>query len=226
MNNRLITWLMVLILVLTLIVAALVLHPGGKKPAQESTPPQETTAAAAAETKAPTPVPTPEPSKAPAELSFDDVKQLIQEAMDLYCGIFLWQDTVDHNDSIPSGSDQFPAYYRVTEVNSMDALRQLCRKHYTDTVTERIIGYHEWLEQDGKLYVSQSMGLGGPTAERMDVSFRRVSDTQYSVHIIGYATGASGLMKWGEDDVLLDYVDGFWVWETTFSDSGAEINPA
>lgn len=174
----------------------------------------ELSTVAPAETEPPAPTETPE--MAPADLSFQDISDLIRDAAKLYCGVFLWQSTVDHNDSIPSGSDQFYDYYRVTEADTLDDLRSLCQQHFTREMTETLLETHQWLEQDGKLYVSQSMGIGGPVTEELAVSFQRTSDTTYAVHLIGsmFLDTASPLTA--ETDETLEYIDGHWVWNHLF----------
>lgn len=173
-------------------------------------------------TPTPTPTPPPEPTKAPADLSFRDISELIQEAAELYCGVFLWQDSVDTSDTI----DQDYGYYRVREANSKAELYQLCLKHYSKECTDEMFSYHDWIERNGKLYVSRSMGLGGPVTEQADISIHRDSDTQYTIHFVSYFNGASGLLYLGESDIHLNYLDGCWVWDDVFDNDAMDVRQA
>lgn len=142
-------------------------------------------------------------------VSEDLLRVQFKESVSLYYDLFLTQD-VDRNDSIPT-SEYFGAYYRVKQADSLEGLRTYCRQYYTEEIVSSLTdGTNlKWKEQNGKLYVSQAYGLGGPSVDSVDMIVHKDSASHYTIDCHCYWDAGF------EDDITvhLIQVNGYWVWD-------------
>ena len=69
---------------------------------------------------------------------------------------------------------------------------------------------NDYVEQNGKLYMSQTLGIGGPVVTKVEMSIRKDSDTRYTVAM----TESYEETMTSQSERHLIQVDGSWVWDS------------
>ena len=150
----------------------------------------------------------------PNASDFELVKESFKAASKLYSGIFLTQEDVNMSDVI-RGTNVYGEegdMYQVPQANTVEELKDYCRKIYSAEMVKELMAMHSFQETGGKLYIDQTLGLGGPVATAADMRITKDRDDQYTVEIVEY-------YDYSEEGVEpfvahLNYVDGNWVWDT------------
>jgi hypothetical protein len=77
----------------------------------------------------------------------------------------------------------------------------MAKGYYEEGVAETVVAYKEWVEQDGKLYVSATEGLGGIWPERVSIAVEKetICATELSVVSICQENFTSRPMKSNTD---------------------------
>lgn len=117
-------------------------------------------------------------------------------------------------------------FYAVTAdgVNSKESLRELTHNYFTYDITDEMMSYKGWVEQNGKLYVSETFGLGGVAPDALYISVNKVSDINYE--IIVYELSFQGKpSETLSDPIIMHYLweDGHWVFDTILCYMGKSI---
>jgi hypothetical protein len=161
-----------------------------------------------------------EPAEEPTEEEFDSAyfADLLPKATKYVYDWYLDPVYVDKNDVI---TGQIKAYgltrsfyaVNVPGITTMEALRQQSHQYYTYStigVLEEVYVKQAFVEQDGKLYLTGAIGLGGDSYSKIYVDSKKVSDTQYQVTIYG-----TWSYQEGTDVTTVNYVleDGQWVFD-------------
>lgn len=146
----------------------------------------------------------------------DYIANAIIEAQDFADGWFWETVEIDRNDEITGTMYQqdWP-FYAVTAdgITSYDDLWNQTHRYYTKEITYELMSYHEWIERDGKLYVSQAAGLGGDDLSAMKLQIQKDSDTQYTIVVYPTYTGLGDVEPFTAHYV---YEDGNWVFDHVF----------
>lgn len=93
-------------------------------------------------------------------------------------------------------------------INSKEDIKNLTMQYFSADAAEQLMGYKNWIEKDGRLYVSRADGLGGDTP-LLKVTSRKVSDTLYVAEVD----------EWMFDTMINSYTvncryeNGFWVFD-------------
>ncbi|MCD8107942.1 MAG: tetratricopeptide repeat protein [Oscillospiraceae bacterium] len=148
------------------------------------------------------------------EITAEDIGAAINEAS-LFAWNWFWDNQhTDKTDTIigPYGNGYY-TYERVSEegITTVDDVLALTQQYFTADIAEYIVGYKEWIEQDGVLYVSATEGLGGPgDPNYYEIYAEKTSDTSYNITLYEC---------YSEDDkyqrnFTYSYVDGYWIFDT------------
>lgn len=167
-----------------------------------------------------------EPGSGSAKADFDPlfIEERVRSAGKLYSEVIMWQyedDMLDKTDCLGEPRT-YGSYCRVLIADDYDGLVDYFRKYYTAEATETILKEKKWKEENGKLYVEISFGLGGQLPDYEDVVVSRDSDTKYTVQIIEYypSFDLQGNPTLDQDSRTLHllYENGEWVWDDYLDD--------
>ena len=167
-----------------------------------------------------------EPGSGSAKADFDPafIEEKIRSAGRLYSEVIMWQyedNMLDKTDCLGE-PHTYGSYCRVLVADDYDSLVDYFHKYYTAEATETILNEKKWKEENGKLYVEISFGLGGQLPDYEDVVVSRDSDTKYTVQIIEYypSFDLQGNPTLDQDSRTLHllYENGVWVWDDYLDD--------
>ena len=153
------------------------------------------------------------------EYTFTDAEiiEAMERAADFAYGWFWDNAHVDHSDVIYSEElfgGTWP-YERVIEegISTKADLLDLTKQYYTQEAAEQMMSQKMWLEQNAGLYVSATEGLGGGTADSIEVQIRKDSAVQYTITVYEYLNGQP--LPWGPSSYEIHYmnVNGYWVFD-------------
>ena len=132
-------------------------------------------------------------------------------ANDLYMHVFLDQEKLDRTDTIKAqGKYGDMTFYHVPQADSKQAFADYCKQFYTAQIVEGLLKENDYVEQNGKLYMSQTLGIGGPVVTKVEMSIRKDSDTRYTVAM----TESYEETMTSQSERHLIQVDGSWVWDS------------
>ena len=112
-------------------------------------------------------------------------------------------------------------YERVTGLNSKAEVLALAQRYYDADTASEAVDLKEWVEQDGKLYVSATEGLGGVWPDRMDIQVERESALSYRITCREYL---SGELYQPPYELRSSYQDGHWVFDQLLVLVGVSIS--
>lgn len=143
-------------------------------------------------------------------LTAEEITAHFVEAADFYDSFFMAQDV--YRDDVITTRDN-TKYFRVKQADSLEAFRDYCRQYYSEEIVKWMTaGYgDEWIEQDGKLYVKEILGVGGPSVSSLDFRIWKDTDTRYTV--VAHE-------KWYDESGNVDQIyhlclnNGNWQWDT------------
>lgn len=152
------------------------------------------------------------PEEKTPEEEFKLISERYKAASELYTNVLLTQKLLDHEDTFTEktkyGETEF---YRVPMANTKYVFTKYCELFYTKEIVDSILSYHEYIERDGKLYMSQSMGLGGPIVTSVEMSIIKDSDFQYTVKMKEFYDNSKDMTSNSEYHLL--FRNGYWVWD-------------
>lgn len=164
--------------------------------------------------------------KKSGETDFEFVKRKYLEARNLCCGTFLWQNDTDTSDTIRDiglGGNELD-FFRVKYANTIEKFMEYCNSIYTENVTQELMQSHIFKEKNGKLYIDQSMGLGGPGVTAVQLKVTRENDEEYSVEIFETWDVEMDTEPY---TLYLKFVNGNWVWNNyIFADDDVIVTSA
>ena len=146
------------------------------------------------------------------------IEERLRSAGKLYSGLILWQEDntmLDKTDWLGE-PNTYESLCRVRVADNYDELVDYFHKYYTAEATEKILRGKEWKEENGKLYVEISFGLGGQTPDYEDVVVTKDSDTQYTVQLIQHYDDFPGSPD--TRTLHLVYENNEWVWDDYLDD--------
>lgn len=152
------------------------------------------------------------PKEKTPEEEFELVSERYKAASELYTNVLLTQKLLDHTDAF-IGATKYgeTEFYRVPQANNKAVFVAYCKMFYTKEVVDSLMTYHEYLERDGKLYMSQSMGVGGPIVTKVEMSIVKNNNSQYTVKMKEYYDNSTDMATSGECHLI--FRDGYWVWD-------------
>lgn len=161
----------------------------------------------------------------PTEGQFSLIRDRYTEANELYSNVITFQESLDKNDMITEKTgDGEKIYYRVPQADTKKEFREYCGKFYTEEVAEEIVGYHKYIERDGKLYMDQSLGLGGPLITAVEIFWNQNNTAQYTLELTEYYDGNTESPVY--ETVHLLRINGEWVFDKIIcADDGVVIMP-
>ncbi len=157
-----------------------------------------------------------EPEEEIPEITAEDIGTAINEASVFAWGWFWDNEHTDKTDTIwapYSRYDEYFTYERVVEegITTVDDVLALAEQYFTADIAEDIVGYKEWIEQDGVLYVSATEGLGGPGEPNYyEIYAEKASDTLYNVTLYECYSEDEKYQR----EFTYSYVNGYWVFDT------------
>lgn len=161
------------------------------------------------------------------DFSVSDIEIAINKASQFAWSWFWDAKEIDIRDSIIGEhyNTEF-VFYAVTAegINSMESLRELAHNYFTYDVVDEMMTYKGWIERDGKLYVSETFGLGGVAPDALYISVDRLKDTEYEIKVYeSYNQGGS--YQTLSNPVTIHYLldDGNWVFDSILCYMGQTI---
>lgn len=106
-------------------------------------------------------------------------------------------------------------YELITEpnINSTEDVKALAAKYYTDNVIKDLMSMKFWIEQDGKLYVSQTDGLGSNIVEKYVIALRKINSQSYKLYVFEYLNNELLVEPY---EVNLTKNNGNWIVDNIF----------
>lgn len=129
---------------------------------------------------------------------------------------FTWNWFYDNQHTDKGDTIQAPyqggtwTYERVTGMNTKTEVLALARSYYDVNTASEAVALKEWVEQDGKLYVSATEGLGGIWPERMDIQVERENALSYRITCREYLFGELYQPPY---ELRYSYQNGNWVFD-------------
>ena len=133
------------------------------------------------------------------------VRERFLDAIDFVHATILNGKYNDKNDTITR--NQIP-YYRLTNANTKSEFRAQLGQYFEDAVAENLFHYSKYVEQDGKLYISQ-LQYGAPACGSCALRVAKDSTSQFTVTVTADFDGSVG-----SSVMHLRNVSGNWVWDT------------
>ena len=99
-------------------------------------------------------------------------------------------------------------------ITSKNDLINLTNKYFTNSITTELMNYKQWYEEDNRLYVSPTDGLGDPLVDTYDVYVEKENDSKYNLKIIGYMNNE--IVDYPHD-VTLELINDNWVLNEIFA---------
>lgn len=99
-------------------------------------------------------------------------------------------------------------------ITSKNDLINLTNKYFTSSITDELMNYKQWYEENNRLYVSPTDGLGDPLVDTYDVYVEKESDSKYNLKIIGYMDNE--IIDYPHD-VTLELINDNWVLNEIFA---------
>ncbi len=156
----------------------------------------------------------------PNDLTNDDIAALIMSAGRFNGDWFYYNTYADKSDTFTGVlNNQEWEYERINYegINSINDLEELCSQYYTSDVIEELfdIQYKNWVEQNGKLYVSAIMGIGGILPDHeYKIYIKSHSSSRYELIVYTYEINSDKF--YGFFPVNITYVNGYWVLDKSF----------
>ena len=159
--------------------------------------------------------------KSPAQIA-----KAIQETSDFTWNWFYDNQYTDKNDLIQApykgGTWTYERVNYAGITKKQDVL-EMAKGYYEEGVAETVVAYKEWVEQDGKLYVSATEGLGGIWPERVSIAVEKENDLCYRIICCEYL---SGELYQPPYEIQYRYQHGNWVFDQPLIHVGVEIEIA
>lgn len=145
---------------------------------------------------------------------FDLVCERYRAASDLYFHVLLVQDWLDQEDKFIMERTNYEEryYYHVPQADTKQEFINYCRQYYTPELVNELIGMHKFIEKNGKLYMDQSWGLGGPIITEVEMTVRKDSDSRYTIGLYEFYDYDRVMNT--STEVHLIKVNGYWVWDS------------
>ena len=118
--------------------------------------------------------------------------------------------------------DEWP-YYAVDYegIHSVADLRALAHQHFNNSAIDEMIKNKDFIERNGKLYISGAEELGGGFSAIVFLGWKKLSDGDCEFYIVEEPEGT----YYGYTTVLhYRYENGEWGFDTPFLDSSTEIH--
>lgn len=133
-------------------------------------------------------------------------------ANDLYMHVYLDQVNLDQKDTLKAqGRYGEMTYYRVPQANTKQEFSEYCKQFYSADIVEDLLKNNDYIERNGKLYMSQTLGIGGPLITKVEMSVQKNSDTRYTVTMTE-SYGAA--IPSQTEEIHLIKTNGAWVWDS------------
>lgn len=161
-------------------------------------------------------------------LSNEQICNVIHEASE-FAWEWFWDSAeghIDENDTyIGTYADFYEWEYKRVDhegIHSVEDVIELTKHYFTEEVATKLVKLKEWHVEDNALYVSEPEGIGGVEGSRYDVNITKETDTRYRLTICEYLSDGS---FWeGPYDVGLEYIDGYWVFDSVLVGAPSKIN--
>lgn len=149
-----------------------------------------------------------------------DIEKIISNA-----GIFAWNWFYDNTHTDKSKAvtkhvtadwgEYDTAFEPITEksIKSKNDLINLTNQYFTESVTEELMNYKQWYEENNQLYVSQTDGLGDPLIDGYDIFVQKDNDSKYTLKVVSYFNDETE----PPHDVSLELINGKWVLNEIFA---------
>lgn len=159
-------------------------------------------------------------SKQAAETDEIDIEKVISDA-----GIFAWNWFYDNSHTDKSNTitkhvtadwgEYDTVFEPITEksIKSKNDLVNLTNQYFTKSVTEELMNYKQWYEENNQLYVSQTDGLGDPLIDEYDIFVQKDNDSKYTLKVVSYFNGKTEPPY----EVSLELINGNWVLNDIFA---------
>jgi len=135
---------------------------------------------------------------------------------------WFWDPTeIDRTDTFSQYYEQYPTNYYAVSVDGIsnkEDLRNYMHQYFNYETIDEMMTYHDWLERDGKLYVSETLGLGGMAPSMLYITFTTVADSEYRITIFEDYGNTYEI-----DTVHYLLEDGNWVFDGILSYMGETV---
>lgn len=152
------------------------------------------------------------------EKTAEDILQAMKDTRDFSAKWFY--DGPGHGDTHADCADTIQGpylggtwtYAKVTQsgINTRADVVTLAQQYYTRSAAEEIVGYKQWIEQNGKLYVSMPEGLGGGYTDEMYIVMEKSGTGQYTLKCSEYMFGEFMFSY----EMHYTFMNGRWVFDT------------
>ena len=139
--------------------------------------------------------------------------------------LFAWNwfwDTkeIDRNDAIVQEYEGYDTnFYAVSAdgISKKDDVRRLACQYFTESAVDDLMAQKGWVEKEGKLYVSEPLGLGGSVPDQLYVSIKKEKTDCYAISLYEKMPNNGGVFT-KELQYFLE--NGNWVFDRAWANMG------